>query len=261
MWLSPRLVARSHSKFFNAVFQSAVVGSVTSAGSAAPLSPDQRARLDAAVAAATAEAAAAAKAARARNPLAALPSSSSATSEILSWLRWAFTEPERTRFPWYLRWRRRSLLAPLCLAFPLAPRLLSVRDTRDVAVDALRPWMKSKGLKVSKGGGRGGGSGSRRAFTVDDACFSRRRAWECRSFGAVAEVLGCVPVLSWLLAFATTAGAALWAADLEKFEGGSRVLVPPPEVPPPASGKEGGPAVTTAAERQATAVSASKQEL
>ena len=148
-----------------------------------------------------------------------------------------------SRFPWYLRWLRRIVVAPLYLAFPLAPRLLSIGDTRDVAVDALRPWLKAKGLRVSKGNRRQGNS------SVDDACFfSRRRAWECRSFGAVAAVLGCVPVVSWLLAFAVTAGAALWAADLERLEGGSRVLVPPPAVPVPASPPAPSSAAAAAAE-------------
>lgn len=270
MWLSPSLVARSHSKFFNAVFASTVGGGgrgggPSSSGSSSvatststPLSADQRARLDAVVAAdaAKAQAAAASRAARARDPLGSLPSRSSSTREILSWLRWAFLEPENTaRFPWYLRWLKRTLIAPLYLAFPLGPRLLSIRDTRDVAVDALRPWLKSKGLRVSKG----------------DACFfSTCRAWECRSFGAVAAVLGCVPLVSWLLAFATTAGAALWAADLERFGGGSRVLVPPQAVPAPpsapsATGGGGGPLQQQAEKQQAAsaaaAVSASKQEL
>lgn len=218
MWLSPRLLARSHAKFFNAVFQSAI-GSVGSGSSgistgSTPLSADQQARLDPDVAAAAAEAdaTAATKASRARDPRVTLPSSSSSASEILSWLRWAFTEPE-ARFPWYLRWLKRSLLAPLYLAFPLAPRLLSIGDTRDIAVDALSPWMNSKRSLTLTGGSRRATA----AVAVDDACFfSRRRAWECRSFGAVAAVLGCVPFLSWLLAFATTAGAALWAADMEK---------------------------------------------
>lgn len=279
MWLSPRLVARSHSKFFNAVFQSAVVrGSSSSAATrtaaaaaATPLSADQRARLDAAVAAATAEAtaAAAAKAARARDTLGSLSSTSSLSAgELLSWARWALLEPEgggggAPRLPWHLRWLRRTLVAPLYLAFPLAPRLLSIRDTRDVAVDALRPYLKAKGLRVSKKG-----RGSRQGFSsaaaadasVDDACFfSKRSAWECRSFGAVAAALGCVPVLSWLLAFATTAGAALWAADLERFGGGSRALVPPPAVPAPAEAAH--KQVELASKQAASAASASKQEL
>ena len=292
MWLSPSLVARSHSKFFNAVFESALGGggrgpssssvATRTAAAVTPLSADQRARLDAAVAAATAEAdaAAAAAAARARDPLGSLPSPSSSAGEVLGWLRWALlVEPEggaraaARRLPWHLRWLRRTLVAPLYLAFPLAPRLLSIRDTRDVAVGALRPWLKVKGLRVSKGGA-GGRRGA--ALSVDDACFfSRRRAWECRSFGAVAAALGCVPLLSWLLAFATTAGAALWAADLEQFEGGSRVLVPPPAVPAPAPATSGGAVgggggpLQQQAEKQAAsssaaaaaAVSASKQEL
>ena len=269
MWLSPSLVARSHSKFFHAVF-----GSATSTAAIPPLSADQRARLDAAVAAATAEAraASAAKAARARDPLGSLPSPSSSSSgrELLSWLRWAFLEPEGAAcFPWYTRWLRRALVAPLSLAFPLAPRLLSIGDTRGVAVDALRPWLHSKGLRVSRRSGRG-------APPIDDACFfKRRRAWECRSFGAVAAALGCVPLVSWLLAFAVTAGAALWAGDLER-EGASRVLVPPPAAPPPAAPAPASSEAAAAAggvgplqqqaEKQAAAAaaaapSASKQEL
>ena len=37
-----------------------------------------------------------------------------------------------------------------------------------------------------------------------------------RSFGGVSYALGCVPVLSWLLEFSSSVGAALWAADMEK---------------------------------------------
>ena len=40
-------------------------------------------------------------------------------------------------------------------------------------------------------------------------------AWS-RSFGGVSYALGCVPVLSWLLEFSSSVGAALWAADMEK---------------------------------------------
>ena len=37
-----------------------------------------------------------------------------------------------------------------------------------------------------------------------------------RSFGGVSYALGCVPILSWLLEFSSTVGAAMWAADMEK---------------------------------------------
>ena len=40
--------------------------------------------------------------------------------------------------------------------------------------------------------------------------------WLRREFGGVSYALGCVPVLSWLLEFSSSVGAALWAADMEK---------------------------------------------
>ena len=50
------------------------------------------------------------------------------------------------------------------------------------------------------------------------ALFSRKetiQAYACQiSFGGVSYALGCVPVLSWLLEFSSSVGAALWAAAL-----------------------------------------------
>lgn len=50
----------------------------------------------------------------------------------------------------------------------------------------------------------------------EEAAIAYEHRWGFRSFGAVAYGLGFVPVLSWLLNFVTTIGAALWAADIER---------------------------------------------
>lgn len=296
MWLSPRLVARSHAKFFNAVFEAANGAPLAAPSSTQQqqLTQEQRARLDAAVAAATAEAqakaAAEAEAARRRRQfLRGQGGSSSSFSllsspkEVLSLLRAIVTEPE-SHLPWWLRalarWVKRAVAVPLALAFPLAAKLLLsssssspsrllLRDTRGVAVDAMRPWLKSKGLRLCRSYGSGAAPAVAAGPVADDACvFERRLAWECRAFGAVAVALGLLPLLSWLLNFLTTAGAALWAADLERVEGGGggggvRVLVPPPAVPAPAAkeGAEEGKASSPTPTPMTTAAAAAKQEL
>jgi hypothetical protein len=50
----------------------------------------------------------------------------------------------------------------------------------------------------------------------EQAALAYEHRWSFRSFGAVAYGLGFVPLLSWILNFVTTVGAALWAADIER---------------------------------------------
>jgi len=52
----------------------------------------------------------------------------------------------------------------------------------------------------------------------EQAAVAYEHRWEFRSFGGVSYALGCVPILSWLLEFSSSVGAALWAADMEKSE-------------------------------------------
>ena len=46
------------------------------------------------------------------------------------------------------------------------------------------------------------------------------------SFGAAALALNLIPVVGLAFSFTTTVGAALWAADLEKKDGGSAAAEP-----------------------------------
>ncbi len=48
------------------------------------------------------------------------------------------------------------------------------------------------------------------------AAIAYEHRWEFRSFGITAYVLGFIPILSWILNFSTSVGAALWAADMER---------------------------------------------
>ncbi|KAJ7082365.1 hypothetical protein B0H15DRAFT_924073 [Mycena belliarum] len=62
------------------------------------------------------------------------------------------------------------------------------------------------------------------------AAFIRRRQWKYTWFGMVSLLLQLIPVFSMLFLMTTAAGAALWAADLEKKkareqEGGTTVPV------------------------------------
>ncbi len=52
----------------------------------------------------------------------------------------------------------------------------------------------------------------------EQAALAYEHRWAFRSFGAVAYGLGFVPLISWLLNFVTTIGAALWAADIERSQ-------------------------------------------
>ncbi|KAJ7339727.1 hypothetical protein DFH08DRAFT_246267 [Mycena albidolilacea] len=65
---------------------------------------------------------------------------------------------------------------------------------------------------------------------ADRAAFIKKRQWKYTWFGMVAQLLQLVPMLCMLFLLTTAAGAALWAADLERKttrerEGGPTVRV------------------------------------
>ncbi|CAK0787852.1 hypothetical protein CVIRNUC_011074 [Coccomyxa viridis] len=114
-------------------------------------------------------------------------------------LLWIFT-PAPPGTPIWLKVPRRILNAPAKLIFPAAPKLLGAQNARAYAVQKIRPYLKKKGIKSWD----------------EQAAIAYEHRWEFRSFGGVSYALGCVPILSWLLEFSSTVGAAMWAADMEK---------------------------------------------
>ena len=182
-WVSHRLVDRHHRRVFEATF-SRRLG--LSRATAAPLAPGPAAAL--AAQAATIPAGGHAPPA-ARHP-------------ALAALLWAARGPSPGS-PFYSRWAHNALAAPIGLAFPALPRLLAVRDTRDLGAGALAPYLRMKGVTGK----------------AEAAVVGRANAAACRAFGAAAFVFGCVPLVSWLLTMATAAGAGMWAADLEAAGG------------------------------------------
>ena len=56
------------------------------------------------------------------------------------------------------------------------------------------------------------------------AAIAYEHRWDFRAFGLTAYVLGFIPLLSWILNFATSVGAALWAADMERSGQFTRLL-------------------------------------
>ena len=61
-------------------------------------------------------------------------------------------------------------------------------------------WVLQKGIKSPE----------------EQAAIAYEHRWEFRSFGITAYVLGFIPILSWILNFTTSAGAGLWAAEMER---------------------------------------------
>ena len=58
----------------------------------------------------------------------------------------------------------------------------------------------------------------------EQAAIAYEHRWEFRAFGVTAYVLGFIPILSWILNFTTSVGAALWAVEMER-SGQFRLLV------------------------------------
>jgi len=122
--------------------------------------------------------------------------------------------------------------APVKVLFPLAPKLLAATtagaSAPALAAAALSPWLARKGVR---------GAAEIDALSAVNRCGRARlgwtssRAWHgsrCQAarvctrrasmlgFGGVAFGLGLVPLLSWVLGFTNSVGAAIFAADLER---------------------------------------------
>ncbi|CAL8472117.1 g11659 [Coccomyxa elongata] len=114
-------------------------------------------------------------------------------------LLWIFAPPPANE-PWWKRLPRRLVNAPARLIFPAGSKLLQAGNSRSYAMNALKPYLKRKGITSWE----------------EQAAVAYENRWSFRAFGAVAYGLGFVPILSWILNFTTSIGAALWAADMER---------------------------------------------
>lgn len=101
--------------------------------------------------------------------------------------------------PFYLRWAKNMVVAPLTAAFPAGRALAMMTDPADAALDALAPYLAAKGVRPGP----------------ERAALARAHAWRLRSFGVVAALLSVVPLVSNVTALTTAVGAALMARDLE----------------------------------------------
>ncbi|KAK9836096.1 hypothetical protein WJX81_000645 [Elliptochloris bilobata] len=111
--------------------------------------------------------------------------------------------PPRPGAPISQRIAKRMLQAPIKLLFPAAPKLVAAAmqpaSAPALATAALSPWLAAKGIKGAQ---------------EIDAFAAANRA-SMVGFGSVAFAVGLVPVLSWILGFTNSIGAAVYAADLE----------------------------------------------
>ena len=112
----------------------------------------------------------------------------------------ALFTPAAPGWPWYWRWAKNLVAAPLAAVFPAGRALAAMADPADVALRALEPYLDAKGLVK---GGR------------ERAGLAVAKRGELIAFGVAAAAISALPIVSWVTMFTTAAGAALWAADLE----------------------------------------------
>lgn len=192
-WLSDSLVEGHHKQIFNAVFS----GQLGPTRPIAPLSDGEKARLRELVTQHAPH--------LRRKQFTTLEDKlheKYPNQEIpvpIQLLLWIFT-PAPPGSPIWVKIPRRILNLPAKLIFPAAPKLLGAQNARAYAVQKIKPYLIKKGIKSWD----------------EQAAVAYEHRWEFRSFGGVSYALGCVPVLSWLLEFSSSVGAALWAADMEK---------------------------------------------
>lgn len=139
---------------------------------------------------------------------------------------------------------RRLVNAPARLIFPAGSKLLQAGNSRSYAMNALKPYLKRVSIfsswpercfadtqtgailpsHVAQHGAMSCGLLCFALWAVqkgltsweEQAAVAYENRWSFRAFGAVAYGLGFVPILSWILNFTTSIGAALWAADMER---------------------------------------------
>jgi hypothetical protein len=193
-WISHRLSEKHHEKVFAELYSRRVGASTTAQHQAVAISPRQAAAL-AAVDAVTSAASAPVDAPAGSAGAATTPPHAPLVAALLFLIR-----PPPTAAGWVVSSARRAVAAPLGLAFPALPRIAAVLSTGHLGSAWMAPYLRAARK------GRGGMAGA--------AALARAGPTASAAFGLMALLLGCVPVLSRLLAFFTAAGAALWAADL-----------------------------------------------
>jgi hypothetical protein len=92
------------------------------------------------------------------------------------------------------------LLPAVTAAIPGASLVVSLWGSEKVALPYMAPYLQMKGLTTRQ----------------QQRAVMQERKTQFAQFGLAAALLSSLPLLNIVLSFGTTAGAAMWAADMEK---------------------------------------------